>query len=27
VSHLDGALQAGSLVLGPYGVALLEPAT
>jgi beta-galactosidase len=26
-SHLDGALQAGSLVLGPYGVALLEPAT
>jgi beta-galactosidase len=27
VSHLDGALQAGSLVLGPHGVALLEPAT
>jgi beta-galactosidase len=26
VSHLDGALQAGSLVLAPYGVALLEPA-
>jgi beta-galactosidase len=23
-SHLDGVLQAGSLVLGPYGVALLE---
>jgi beta-galactosidase len=27
VSHLDGALQAGSLALAPYGVALLEPAT
>jgi beta-galactosidase len=26
-SHLDGALQAGSLVLGPYCVALLERAT
>jgi len=26
VSHLDGALQAGSLVLAPYAVALLEPA-
>jgi beta-galactosidase len=24
LSHLDGALQAGALVLGPYGVALLE---
>jgi beta-galactosidase len=24
VSHLDGVLQAGSLVLGPYGAALLE---
>jgi beta-galactosidase len=23
-SHLDGVLEAGSLVLGPYGVALLE---
>jgi hypothetical protein len=27
VSHLDGALEAGSVVLGPYGVALLEPTT
>jgi hypothetical protein len=23
-SHLDGVLEAGSLVLGPYGIALLE---
>jgi beta-galactosidase len=27
VSHLDGALHAGSVVLEPYGVALLESAT
>jgi beta-galactosidase len=27
VSHLDGALKPGALVLGPYGVALLERAT
>jgi beta-galactosidase len=27
VGHLDGVLEAGSLALEPYGVALLEPAT